>query len=58
MRIKPAKFVHVVYRTRRFAEMIAWYETVYDARIQYQNPALAFLTTMTNITASPSPISM
>jgi catechol-2,3-dioxygenase len=44
MRIKPARFVHVVYRTRRFAEMIAWYETVFDARIQYQNPGLAFLT--------------
>ena len=43
-RIRPAKFVHVVYRTRRFEQMIAWYESVFDARIQYQNPALAFLT--------------
>ena len=44
MRVRPAKFVHVVYRTRRFEQMIAWYQTVFDARIQYQNPALAFLT--------------
>jgi catechol-2,3-dioxygenase len=44
MRVRPAKFVHVVYRTRRFEEMIGWYQTVFDARVQYQNPALAFLT--------------
>lgn len=44
MRVPPEKFVHVVYRTRRFAEMIAWYETVFEAKVQYQDPALAFLT--------------
>ena len=44
MRICPQKFVHVVYRTRRFDEMLAWYQFVFDARVQYQNPALAFLT--------------
>jgi len=43
-RIRPARFVHVVYRTRRFDQMIQWYETVFDARVQYQNPVLAFLT--------------
>jgi catechol-2,3-dioxygenase len=43
-RIRPQKFVHVVYRTRRFPQMLAWYQTVFDARIQYQNPVLAFLT--------------
>lgn len=43
-RIRPARFVHVVYRTRRFKEMLAWYQAVFDARIQHQNPALAFLT--------------
>ena len=43
-RIRPAKFVHVVYRTRRFEEMVRWYQTVFDAKVQYQNPALAFLT--------------
>jgi catechol-2,3-dioxygenase len=42
--IRPAKFVHVVYRTRRFDEMVRWYETVFGAKVQYRNPALAFLT--------------
>jgi len=43
-RIRPTKFAHVVYRTRRFDEMLKWYETVFDARVQYQNPGFAFLT--------------
>ena len=43
-RIRPQKFVHVVYRTRRFEQMLAWYQIVFDARVQYQNPVLAFLT--------------
>jgi hypothetical protein len=44
MTLPPLKFVHVLYRTRRFEEMLAWYKTVFRAKIQYQNPALAFLT--------------
>ncbi len=44
MPIAPSSLVHVVYRTRRFEEMLAWYATVFGARIQYRNPALAFLT--------------
>jgi catechol-2,3-dioxygenase len=43
-RIRPMKFVHVVYRTRRFEQMVRWYQTVFGAKVQYQNPALAFLT--------------
>lgn len=43
-RVRPKAFIHVVYRTRRFDEMLAWYQTVFDARVQYRNPALAFLT--------------
>lgn len=43
-RIRPKKFVHVVYRTRRFEAMVRWYQTVFDAKVQHQNPALAFLT--------------
>ncbi len=43
-RIRPRKFVHVVYRTWRFDEMLDWYQVVFDAKVQYQNPALAFLT--------------
>ena len=41
---KPAKFAHVVYQTRRFDEMIAWYRDVFEAEVVYENPALAFLT--------------
>jgi catechol-2,3-dioxygenase len=43
-RIRPTKFAHVVYRTRRFEQMLQWYKTVFDARVQHQNPVLAFLT--------------
>jgi catechol-2,3-dioxygenase len=43
-RIRPRKFVHVVYRTRRYEEMLGWYQTVFDAKVQHRNPALAFLT--------------
>ena len=44
MRIRPAKFVHVVYHTRRFEQMLQWYKIVFGAKVQYQNSALAFLT--------------
>ncbi len=42
-RIRLARFVHVVYRTRRFEQMVQWYEMVFDAKVRYQNPVLAFL---------------
>lgn len=42
--IRPTKFAHVVYRTRRFESMLHWYETVFGAEVQFQNPGLAFLT--------------
>ena len=41
---KPSKFAHIVYRTRRFEEVVKWYERVFEAKVQYKNPALAFLT--------------
>ena len=41
---KPVKFAHVVYQTRRFEEMLGWYQKVFEADVVYQNPALAFLT--------------
>jgi len=44
MPVKPKQLAHVVYRTRRFEEMLAWYGRVFGAKVQYQNPALAFLT--------------
>ena len=43
-RIRPARFVHVVYRTRRFEEMIAWYQTVLGATVRHKNPMITFLT--------------
>jgi len=30
--------------TRRFDEMLEWYKAVFEAKVQYQNPAFAFLT--------------
>jgi len=42
----------------RFDEMLHWYQTVFDARIQFQDPVLAFLTYETNTTALPSPTLM
>jgi catechol 2,3-dioxygenase-like lactoylglutathione lyase family enzyme len=41
---RPSKFAHVVYRTRRFDEMIDWYRRVFDAQVRYKDPVLAFLT--------------
>jgi hypothetical protein len=32
-RIKPKRFVHVVYRTRRFEQMLDWYKVVFDAQV-------------------------
>jgi catechol-2,3-dioxygenase len=43
-RIAPAKLAHVVRRTARFKEMIAWYETVLAARTVHADGMLAFLT--------------
>ena len=42
--VKPVKFAHVVYQTRRYDEMIAWYKNVFEADVVHQDPALAFLT--------------
>lgn len=40
----PSKLAHVVYMTRRFDEMLDWYQKVFEAKVQCQNPAFAFLT--------------
>ena len=37
---KPAKLAHVVYRTRRFSEMIDWYKTVFGAKVHTRIRAL------------------
>jgi catechol-2,3-dioxygenase len=41
---RPSKFAHVVYRTRRFDDMVDWYTKVFEANVQYKDPVLAFLT--------------
>jgi catechol 2,3-dioxygenase-like lactoylglutathione lyase family enzyme len=41
---KPVKFAHVVYMTRRYEAMIAWYQDVFEAEVVNRDPALAFLT--------------
>jgi catechol 2,3-dioxygenase-like lactoylglutathione lyase family enzyme len=41
---RPSKLSHVVYMTRRFDEILTWYKAVFEASVQYENPALAFLT--------------
>jgi catechol 2,3-dioxygenase-like lactoylglutathione lyase family enzyme len=40
---KPSKFAHVLYATRRYDEMVAWYENVFEAKVIHQDPGLAFL---------------
>jgi catechol-2,3-dioxygenase len=42
--IPPAKFAHVVYRTYRYQDMLAWYRQVFDASVQQDDGVLAFLT--------------
>ena len=42
--VKPVKFAHVVYMTRRFDEMIAWYKAVFEAEVVHGDQALAFMT--------------
>lgn len=43
-RIRSKTFARVVYRTRRFEEMIEWYGFVSGAQAQAESPALASLT--------------
>lgn len=44
MTATPKALAHVVYRTRRLAEMLDWYRNVFGARVQHRNPAMSFLT--------------
>lgn len=44
MPIRNPKAAHVVYRTRRLAEMLTWYAAIFDAKVVYRNPAMAFVT--------------
>jgi catechol-2,3-dioxygenase len=42
--ISPAKFAHVVLRTRKLDEAVAWYAEVLGTRTVFQNEFVAFLT--------------
>lgn len=42
--IRPRQLAHVVYRTRRFQQMLQWYARVFRAEIGTQKGGLAFLT--------------
>ena len=43
-RIAPAKMAHVVLRTNRYDEMIAWWKTVLELEPLHANPFITFLT--------------
>ncbi len=43
-RNRTPTLAHVVYRTRKFEEMLSWYREMFHARVQHRNPAMAFLT--------------
>ena len=42
--LAPDYMAHWVVKTARSKEMIAWYRTVFGARIVHEDPRLAFLT--------------
>jgi catechol-2,3-dioxygenase len=42
--VAPSKLAHFVLRTRRYAELIAWYRTVLGARPVFESPFITFLT--------------
>ena len=42
--IVPSKLAHFVLRTRRYAELIAWYRTVLGAKPVFESPFVTFLT--------------
>lgn len=41
--IKPIQLAHVLFKTRRFNEMILWYQTVLNADVRFQNDFMAFV---------------
>ena len=41
--VRPARFSHIVLRTRRFPEMSHWYRTVLHAEALFEIPNGAFL---------------
>ena len=43
-RIAPARLAHIVFRTARKDELVAWYRNVFEAEESLANPFLTFLT--------------
>jgi catechol 2,3-dioxygenase-like lactoylglutathione lyase family enzyme len=41
--VSPKKLAHIVLRTARYAELVAWYKTVLGARAVFENQFLTFL---------------
>jgi len=41
--VSPSRFAHVVFRTSRFAEMVAWYKMVLNATPAFENEGIAFV---------------
>ena len=41
---KPAYISHYGIRAQRFREMVEWYSTVFNAKVQHENEFLAFMT--------------
>lgn len=39
-----AKLAHIVFRTRRFEEMLNWYQSFFNAKVQMESDQLAFIT--------------
>jgi catechol-2,3-dioxygenase len=42
-RVVPSRMAHFVIRTNRYAEMVEWYKTVFEASLVFANDALTFL---------------
>lgn len=42
--VSPAKLAHIVLRTPKFEEVVAWYKTVLSAQAMFENEFLAFMT--------------
>lgn len=42
--VAPTKFCHIVYKTNRYEEMLKWYLSVFEAKLQYRDDRLSFFT--------------
>jgi catechol-2,3-dioxygenase len=42
--VRPSRFSHLVLKTARWEEMVAWYKTVLNAQPMFENELVSFLT--------------